>query len=226
MEAEIATFDARERAISQAGISIIELIRFAEGGNELSIGTLLIIATLSIGALNGNVLEKYPDIVRRLSRMDFAWPGMISRKRSLIEANEKLMNNLQLHEGSNIFSQKKWQLSKPSTQAALALLLPRLRKEDLSVRPPLTKKEKREWFDEAWEGILASGIRPEHVEKLAALGKSKATKRPKYCKNLHPATRDANVRAEIKRRIWKAFDNLVTDARTQMKSSRKGNASS
>ena len=50
---------------------------------------------------------------------------------------------------------------------------------------------------------------PENVEKLAALGKGKATKKPKYCKKLHKATRDANVRAEIKDRIWDAFDNLV-----------------
>ena len=73
----------------------------------------------------------------------------------------------------------------------------------------LTKAAKRGLFERLWEQELASGLVPENVEKLAALGKWKATKKPKYCKKLHKATRDANVRAEIKDRIWDAFDNLV-----------------
>lgn len=213
LKAELATLNARRRAVSQAQDSIRELIRFAKEGNELSICALVDIAVRAICALNRDVLKEHPEIVRRASRTGVTWPGMISRKRSLVEANKRLMDNLQLGGGS-IFSQKKWQPNAPSTQAALGLFLPYLYRVDWSARPPLTKKEKRELFDAAWEGILASGIQPEHVEKLAALGRSRQTKVPKYCKNLHSATRNANVRDEIKRQLWKAFDNLLADAGT------------
>jgi len=119
------------------------------------------------------------------------------------------MKHLQLGEGS-VYSRKGWQPSAPSTQAAFGLLIKHLGEQPWPNRP-LTKTAKRELFERLWERELASGLVPENVEKLAALGKWKATKKPKYCKELHKATRNANVRAEIKDRIWEAFDNLVPD---------------
>jgi len=56
--------------------------------------------------------------------------------------------------------------------------------------------------------MLDAGVAPEESEFLHPLGESKAKKKPKYCKNLRPATQKANARTEIKRRVWKAFDGM------------------
>jgi len=51
--------------------------------------------------------------------------------------------------------------------------------------------------------------KPEKDPRVANLGKSKATKKPKYCKRLHAATQRANARAAIKAKLWTMFDVVV-----------------
>ena len=163
---------------------------------------------------NHALTRAHPDLVRRRARDTFAWPGWISRKRMAKQGNKELMDHLQLGQGGAVFSDKKWQLSAPSTRIALWLLMPASVKDPkMFKRVPLTKEEKRELFDRLWEQELAKGWRPEHEEPSAALGKSKAAKKPKYCKNLHPKTRDANARAEIKARVWNSFDTLIAEGK-------------
>ena len=206
LKGTIRAWEVREHTHAQAKEGIAGVIQLAEGGDELSFVLLLIIAVLTIDALD-LIAKQRPHLVRRYSRNRFVWPALISRKRSLKKANEEWMKHLQLGEGS-LYSRRRWQLSATSTKAAFRFLIKHLSEHRWPNRF-LTKAAKKKLFERLWKQQLASGLVPENVEKLAVLGKRKATKKPKYCKELHKATRDANVRAEIKNRIWDAFDNVV-----------------
>lgn len=128
------------------------------------------------------------------------------------------MTVLQLGKDS-FFSNRKWHPSAPFTQAAAALYTIGQALERGGRLPPLGPKSKRQWFEESWNTLLSVaikvGIKPEESEFLASLGKSKAKKKPKYCKELHEKTRDSNVRAEIKARVWDAFDKLIAGTKSK-----------
>jgi hypothetical protein len=207
LKGKIARSDERLRVCDHAGQSVSDLIRLAKAGDKLSVTTLVMLADITIYALN-SIAERRPHLILPFSRNAVAWPALISRKRALIRANNKLMDTLQLGRGG-IYSERGWQLAAPSTQAAIGLLINAQSKRTALHLPPLTKKTKRRWFEVSWKDFLDRGIKPEESKKLARLGKSKATKTPKYCKHLFKRTRDANVRAEIKARVWDAFDKLI-----------------
>jgi hypothetical protein len=214
LENEIRISGARRQILEQSLNSVCALKRLAEGGDEVAIDALLFITNLGIQSLNDKIAKKHPDLVQRRARATFAWPTWIGRKRILKQMNEELMDHLQLGQDDVIFSDKKWQLSALSTRVALSLLIPALVKNpELSKRFPLTKKEKEELFDRLWQQRLAEGWRPEQEEPTAALGRSKAARRPKYCKELHEKTRYDNMRAEIKARVWDSFDTLIAESK-------------
>jgi len=203
---EIAASEERLRVCEQAWRGISDLIRLAETGDKLPVHFLDIITVKSIGALN-SIVDRWPKLGRALARDSFAWPALISRKRSLRKANEDLMNKLQLGKGG-IYSAREWQLSAPSTQAALKLFIFGQGRVTKGLCQPFAIKVKKQWFQENWNAMVDAGVVPEQSDFLRPLGKSRAKKKPKYCKNLRPATQNANARAEIKSRVWKAFDGL------------------
>jgi hypothetical protein len=210
LEAEllkIIKINERLRVCDHAGNSISDLIRLAEAGDKLAVTTLVMLADITVHALN-SIAERRLDLILPFSRNAVAWPALISRKRPLTRANNKLMDTLQLGRGE-IYSERGWQLAATSTQAAISLLINAQSKRTALHLPPLTKRTKRRWFEVSWKDFLDRGIKPEESEKLARLGNSKATKTPKYCKHLSNRTRDANVRAEIKARVWDTFDKLI-----------------
>jgi hypothetical protein len=191
---------AKERLCNQLEQNVPELIQLAKEGDKIAVSLLVLIASTTVGALN----SLPPMLIRPHSRKLFAWPAFISRKRAGKLANEKLMDLLQLGEGS-VFSKRGWQFAAPSTRAALNLLILDQLAGHTWPLPPLTTETKRVWFEASWKRLLKGGFKPEENKLLAPLGKSKATKKPKYCKELHKGTRDANVRAEIKARVWGCF---------------------
>ena len=207
LKRKIARSEERLRVCDHAGNSISDLIRLAEAGDKLSLIMLTMLAVNTVAALN-SIAERRPDLILPFSRNAVTWPAFISRKRAFTRANNRLMDTLQLGRGG-IYSEREWQPAAPSTQAAIGLLINAQSKRTALHLPPLTKKTKRRWFEVSWKDFLDRGIKPEESEKLARLGKSKATKTPKYCKHLFKRTRDANLRAEIKARIWNAFDKLI-----------------
>jgi hypothetical protein len=117
------------------------------------------------------------------------------------------MDKLQLGKGK-VFSGGKWNLFAPSTQAALKLYTAGQWHAAAGKCAALTRKNKKRWFEEIWKWQISNGFKPEESDLLRPLGKSKAKKTPKWCKSLHPATQTANVRAQIKARLWEAFDNV------------------
>jgi hypothetical protein len=197
--------------------SVSDLIRLARAGNPLLVGTLHGIAVRTIGALY-DIAAKRPEVVRPIARREFSWPALIGRKRFIKQLNERLMKNLQLGEGDG-FSNRGWQLSAPSTQAALDLFLTaKLYEEDWNLAP-LTEKNKRTWFEVAWQRMLNEGIVPEKIPWLAPLGKSAIGKRS--ISRGMPAQTDGmkrdDMRAEIKGQIRNAFDKLVAGASEKSK---------
>lgn len=202
-----ARIDERLRVCDRAGDSVSDLIRLAEAGDKLSVTMLAMLAVKTVSALNP-IVERRPELILAFSRDGFAWPAFISRKRAFTRANNKLLNTLQVGKG-RIYSKRGWQPGAPSTQAAMGLLINAQSKRTALHLPPLIKRTKKRWFEASWKDLLDHGIKPEQSEKLARLGKSKAIKTPKYCKHLFTRTRDANVRAEIKARVWDAFDKLI-----------------
>ena len=150
--------------------SVSNLIRLARTGNPLLVEKLHGIAVKAIGALH-DIAAKSSEVVRPMARREFSWPALIGRKRYIKQTNERLMKSIQLGEGDT-FTTREWQLSAPSTQAALDLFLTaRFFREDWNL-PPLSEKNKRTWFEVAWQQMLKEGIIPEKVPWLAPVGKS------------------------------------------------------
>jgi hypothetical protein len=117
------------------------------------------------------------------------------------------MDTLQLGRGG-IYSEREWQIKAPSTQFAIKLFGMAQLRAAAGRFPHFTRKTKKQWFEKNWNALLKEGFKPEESAFLAPLGKSKATKTPKWGNVLHKRTRDANVRSEIKSKIWKAFDKI------------------
>jgi hypothetical protein len=207
--------ESDDRIHGQAQRSVNELIRLAERGDEMSIILLFMIAAQTVTAVNSGVKQR-PDLFLKFSRDLFAWPAFISPKRAIRLANAKLLQTLQLGKG-NVYSDKGWQPSAPSTQSALGLFLTaQVHKEKWGL-PPLTKKNKRIWFEKSWNHFLSQGIVPEQTPKLARLGKSAIGKKS-VSRGMSVQTegmkRD-DVRAEIKRQVWNAFDRLIAGLKSK-----------
>jgi len=205
LKAESIKINERLRVCYQARKGLSDLIRLAEAGDELSVMPLVGAALETVSTLN-SIAKRRPELVYPVSRNTFCWPALISRKRAITEANKKLMDTVQLGRGG-ILSERKWQISAPSTQFALMLFLVGAT-APAERYPHFTRKTKKQWFEKYWNAWLKDGLRPEENEFLAPLGKSKATKTPKWGNVLHKRTRDANVRSEIKSKVWKAFDKI------------------
>jgi hypothetical protein len=197
--------------------SVSDLIRLARTGDRLLVETLHRIAVQTIGALNSMAIET-PEVVRPMARREFSWPALIGRKRFVKQTNERLMKWLQLGEG-DAFSNRGWQMSAPSTQAALDLFLTaQLYEEDWNL-PRLTEKNKRIWFKISWDHMLKEKIKPEKIPWLAPLGKSAIGKRSisRGMSSQTDGMKRDDMRAEIKRQIWNAFDKLVAGASEKSK---------
>jgi hypothetical protein len=211
--------EAAERldVCAQVEQSVSDLIRLARTGNQLIVGELHSIAVTVIGALH-DIAAKRPKLVRPIARRQFSWPALIGRKRFIKETNERLMERLDLGEGDTL-SNRGWHFSAPSTHAAMDLFLTaQLYEEDWNL-PPLAENNKRIWFEISWDQMLKEGIEPEKIPWLAPLGKSAIGKRS--VSRGMPAQTDGmkrdDMRAEIKRQIWNAFEKLVAGAAEKSK---------
>jgi hypothetical protein len=211
-EAEISRIEEMFRVCEQARKSANDLIRLARDGTKLPVHVLYDIALDLVSALN-SIAEKQPELILPISRRIFFWPAFISRKRAFRIENVKLMDRLQLGEG-DVYSQREWRLSARSTKAAAALFVTaQVRKKAWNL-PPLTKKNKRTWFEASWKHMLREGTVPEETPFLAELGKSAAGKKSttRGMSEQTKGMRRDDMRAEIKRQVWNAFDTLIAGA--------------
>ncbi len=194
---------------TQKGVTA--LIRLASEGDGLVIETLVSIASETVFALNA-LAKQRPEEVREIAKSNFMWPVMISRKREHKRWADEILDLLQVGEGS-IISTRPWQPSSLSTKAAWAHFMAGKKMEKMGVLPSLTPENKKEWFDYVWNSLIALGIEPEKMEVVCDLGKS-AIKKPngKSQRGMPEQTegmKACDMRAEIKRQLWRAFDGLI-----------------
>jgi hypothetical protein len=151
--------------------------------------------------------QKRPELLLPITRQTFFFPGFISHKRAFNTDNDKLMERIELGVGGP-YSTKQWRLSATSTQVAMFLhLLCRTYEKEWHL-PPLTKKTKRLWFKRGWNHMVNDlGIVPEKDPHLAKLGKSATRERSGWDAKYRGHASD--VRAEIKRQLWNAFNGLL-----------------
>ena len=201
LEAKISQIEEGFSVCEQARKSASDLTRLARDGNKLPVVVLFDIACDLVSALN-SITKKQPELVIPISRAIFLWPAFIGRKRALRIENTKLIDTLQLGEG-DVYSQREWRLSAPSTQAAAGLFVTAQLNKKAWDLPPLTKGNKRTWFEASWNYMLREGIVPEETTFLAQLGKSAAGKKSTtrgMSEQTEGMKRD-DMRAEIKRQV-------------------------
>jgi len=216
LNSEISAIDERIRVCGQALREVDDLIRLAKAGHPLPVGTLVMLTHIMVHALN-SIADSSPESLWPWSRHAFVWPAHISRKREFRRANEKLMSDLHLGKGG-VYSNRKWQLSAPSTQGALSVIINALARRDALNLPVLTRATKETWFEASWNDLIARGIRPEegNLKPLgeAAIKPKRAVKHANLrgmSKQTEGMKRD-DLRAEIKRQVRKAFNTFVGDA--------------
>jgi hypothetical protein len=206
LKQEIARSRERLRVCEDARRSVNDLIRLSADGNRHVVYTVFMLAHQLVVGLN-SIVKVRPELGRWLARNAFMWPAFISRKRRLRQANEELLNTLHLGEGG-IFSVGEWHFDAPSNEAALGVFYVGTWRAIAGQRLWLSRENKKQWFAENWNWLLDNGFKPEQSDLVGKLGASKAKKKPKYCKKLRPATQLANLRSEIKSRVWQAFDKI------------------
>jgi hypothetical protein len=163
-------------------------------------------ASMYVERLN-NITERHPELVIPIARKKIQWPAFIGRKRGFRVENAELMNKIQLGVDSP-FSPKQWRVRATSTQTAMKIYELCRTYEKQWQLPPLTKESKRLWFDRGWEYMLNDlGIVPEKDPHLARLGQSATRKRSGWAAKYRGGASD--VRAEIKRQLWNAFNGLI-----------------
>jgi hypothetical protein len=212
LEAELLKIDGALRIREQARKAVRDLIRLAGEGDELAVALLAMVAAQTVDALN-SVAEQQPRLILPLSRNTPFWPAFIGRKRAVELSNAKLMDMLKLGEG-DVYSTRKWQPFAPSTVAAICLFITaQARKQDWGL-PPLTKKTKKDWFKASWKNWFKDGPPPEEIPLLAPLGQSAIGKKSTSRGMPHQTERMKrdDVRAEIKRQVWHAFDTVIVGA--------------
>jgi hypothetical protein len=159
-----------------------------------------------VTALN-DIAQKRPELLRLVARQTFYWPGFISRKRAFDRKNAEIMDKIELGADSP-YSAKKWRISAPTTHLAMQLHLRCRTYEKQWQLPPLTKKTKRLWFEQAWKHMVDDlHFLPENDPVLAKLAKSATRKRSGW--DAKYRGRACDVRAEIKRQVWNAFNVLI-----------------
>jgi hypothetical protein len=210
LERKISANEEKLLVCLRAEQSVNDLVRLSQGGDKLA-SLLLSRLTVQMIDARDSIVKTRPELGRWLARQlgGFSWPALIYRKRALRRGNDRLMDTLQLGKGG-ILSDREWHPDAPSTRGALMVLAAGYQRRAAGLGGlRLTQKNKKDWFDKNWKWLFDGEFKPEQSDLLRRLGEFKAKKKPKYCKHLRPATQLANLRAEIKARVWQAFDQIV-----------------
>jgi len=199
LESVRRAFEETERIRSSIEKGLDDLVRHAETGEQIAGLALATVTTTAIDKLN-SLAQRSPKMFLPMSRKLLYWPCVVSHKRADAKHNKQLLERLEVGKQS-IYSRGEWQPKAPTNRVAMNILDLARKMERDGQLPPLTKDTKRKWFDESWNRALWAGWKPEEDARLSGIGQSKAKKKPKYCKKLHPATSQSNLRAAIKGQV-------------------------
>jgi hypothetical protein len=118
-ETRLGRAEEIERIRQSVEEDLKRLVRYAKEGERLAGEALAVVAGTAVSELS-DIARQQPKMFLRLSRKQFAWPGLVSSKRGITERNKELLKLLQV--GKNgIYSNKKWQISAPSTRLGSSL---------------------------------------------------------------------------------------------------------
>jgi len=225
------------RALEQR-VDLAPLIQAAEGGVWEACWKLWHIAKNVTEALN-NIAKKQPELFRPLVRRCFEWPGLISRNREVSEDNQRFLEKLQQGEDfpfANIPKGKSGRTLKFKDRAnnwAFTLYatieygrgsygyfkyqveqyghkLPSWLQDAVNLEA-FSEGTLPKWAEKAYRVLDENSPlgKLENHPDLRPLGESAGRKKPKYCKKIHKGTRDSNVRAKIKERIYGAMKKFA-----------------
>jgi hypothetical protein len=185
------------------------LLILSANGDQLALFNLVGIVEEAANRIN-SIASVRPELVRPLAQISLAWPGLVSRNKTHREEMRRLIDKIEL--GSKAIGGGASQLDKPATETAFKLYL-RLQKDQLSLRlPPLTATTWDDWFRAGWKMLLrATSGHPEKDGFLREIGKhyGEHSKNTGQQKTVTPATREANIRAGIRKQLRQSFKGLL-----------------
>jgi len=188
---------------------IVDLLRLSANGDQLALFNLVGIVAKTANRIN-TIATLRPELVRPLAQISLAWPGLLSRNKAHREEMRMFINKIEL--GLKAIGGGASQLDKRATETAFKLYL-RLQKNQLSLRlPPLTTTTWDVWFRAGWKMLLlATSGHPEKDEFLREIGKhyGEHSKNTGQQKKVTPATREANIRAGIRKQLRQSFKGLL-----------------
>ena len=185
------------------------LLILSANGDQLALFNLVGIVVETTNRIN-TIATVRPELVRPLAQISLAWPGSISRNKAHREEMRTLIDKIEL--GSKAIGGGASQLDKPATETAFKLYL-RLQKNQLSLRlPPLTTATWDVWFRAGWKMLLrATSGHPEKDGFLREIGRhyGEHSKNTGQQKKVTSATREANIRAGIRKQLRQSFKGLL-----------------
>ena len=184
------------------------LIR-SENGDQLALFNLVGIVVETSNRIN-RIASVRPELVRPLAQISLGWPGLLSRNKAHREEMRTLIDKIEL--GSKAIGGGASQLNKPATETAFELYL-RLQKNQLSLQlPPLTTATADVWFEAGWKMLLrTTSDHPEKNEFLRQIGEhyGEHSKNTGQQKRVTFATREANIRAGVRKQLRQSFKGLL-----------------
>jgi hypothetical protein len=186
-----------------------ELFMRARDGDSRAARTLFEIAKSSCWFLEW--LSQYrPESVIPFARERHTWPVNLGLRRKLQAEAISVLKKVKL--GAGIKLSAGWQGHTIANKQALEMLTwLELNQHHLGL-PDRTLDNRLKWFEAGWNAILfLTNGDPTSDPFLHKLGASAARKKPKFCKELNPATSASNARSKIKELLRRAFLISTTD---------------
>jgi hypothetical protein len=185
------------------------LLILSENGDQLALFNLVGIVAETTHAINA-IASVRPELARPLAQISLGWPAVISRKKAHREEMRTLIDKIQL--GTKSICNGASQLDKPATKIAFQLYLLLQENQPSLQLPPLTTETWDVWFRAGWEMLLWTTNRhPEKDESLREIGRhyGQHSKNSGQQEKVTPATREANIRAGIRKQLRQSFKLIL-----------------
>ena len=156
------------------------------------------------------IAQRNPDVLRPYARKAPLWPDLIGKRKVSIEWNRWLLDTLEVGKESPLRGKANYKAH--ATQTA-ALILYWLQENQATLGLPiLTLRTRKQWFEIGWDALLyVSGEHPEKDNYLRQIGShyGQHSKNIGAQEKVTPATREANIRAGIRKQVWQSFRSIT-----------------
>jgi hypothetical protein len=156
------------------------------------------------------IAQRNPDVLRPYARKADVWPDLIGKRKVSVEWNRWLLDTLEVGKESPLRGKANYKA--PATQTA-AFMLHWLKENRATLGLPiLTQGTRKQWFEMGWDALLyVSGEHPESDSYLRQIGShfGQHSKNIGAQEKVTPATREANIRAGIRKQVWQSFRSIT-----------------